>query len=101
VLTEAEKKQPGKSNLKGYIYFDYEATQENANAHVANLVCVVQLCRHCMSSVPVNFKDITCVRGCGQRMFVDNVQFCDWLFRQKNYTAIAHNMKGNIYFQVF
>ena len=94
VLTEAEKKQPSKSNLKGYIFFDYEATQENAKAHVANLVCVVQLCRHCMSSVPIDFKNITCVRGCGQRMFIDNNQFCDWLFKQKNYTAIAHNMKG-------
>ena len=96
VLTEAEKNKSSKSSLKGYIFFDYEATQENTKAHVANLVCVVQLCQKCMSHVPINFKDISCVRGCGQRMFLNNNQFCDWLFRQKNYTAIAHNMKGII-----
>lgn len=94
VLTEGEKKNIRKSaEIKGYIFFDYEATQENQE-HKANLVCAIQLCMQCVSKQIHDFQHLQCPKECGQRTFFDNVSFCSWLFKQPNYTAIAHNMKG-------
>lgn len=85
-IEEKEKK------IKGYIFFDYEATQEN-KFHTPNLVCALQLCLKCADSC--DLKDNNCPKNCGERIFLNNDGFCSWLFQQKHYTAIAHNMKGN------
>jgi len=93
VQTEDEKKKRYSSGLRGYIFFDYEASQEK-NIHAANLVCAVQLCLRCVSTATNNFEKISCENNCGQRLFLNNQSFCEWQFTQKKYTAIAHNMKG-------
>ena len=87
-----EEEKPKK--IKGYIFFDYEATQEN-KFHTPNLVCALQLCLTCADSC--DLENINCSNNCGERIFLNNDGFCSWLFQQKHYTAIAHNMKGNIF----
>ena len=94
---EFEEEKPKK--IRGYIFFDYEATQEN-KFHTPNLVCALQLCLTCADSC--NLENINCPKNCGERIFLNNDSFCSWLFQQKNYTAIAHNMKGNkFYIKIF
>ena len=76
-----------KDEFKGYIFFDYESTQEN-EYHLPNLICVKCVCSNCLNQIIENC-DI-----CKQYTFENNINFCNWLFRQKNWIAIAHNMKG-------
>lgn len=86
LLTENEKSKKRK-NLKGYIFFDYEAIQENGE-HEPNLVCALKLCIECINNK-------SCLsKKCGRFEFQSNDSFCEWLFSQTNYIAIAHNLKG-------
>lgn len=79
-------------NIQGYIFFDNEATQEN-RFHKPNLVCALQVCLKCSDFCDLT--NINCSKKCGKKVFLNNNSFCSWLFKQKYYTAIAHNMKGN------
>ena len=72
------------SKLQGYIFFDFEASQETG-FHIANLAIA-----------HVYDRSFTLV---GKKYFYNSgnsVQdmFCNWLFQNKNYIAIAHNLKG-------
>jgi len=92
VLTEQQKKSSNfKTSLSGFIFFDYEASQEKFD-HDPNLVCALKLCMDCLDVS--DFNEIKCKNECGKYEFTKNDEFCYWLFQQKNFTAIAHNMKG-------
>ena len=111
VFTEEEKNKKKKklqeSKHKGYIFFDYEATQENI-IHKPNLICALKICLDCTNQTKLNniknlqniplydnyngHDDDQC--ECERREFISNEDFCNWLFKQKNYVAIAHNLKG-------
>ena len=71
-------------SIDGYIFFDFESSQE-FGTHVANLVIA-----HKYSRVGVLVEKKYFYQD-GEDV---NKQFCDWLFSQKNYIAIAHNLKG-------
>ena len=75
--------------IKGYIYFDYEAYVDENNRHVPNLVMALKVCINCS-----NNKHLECNECKIQHKFYDNLSFCEWLFNQENYIAIAHNLKG-------
>ena len=87
ILTEGEKIQKEKK-FAGYIFFDYEAFQEN-NVHIANLVIADKTCFDCL-------EEKKCKNNCKIYIFYSNKDFCDWLFSEANqyFTAIAHNMQG-------
>lgn len=87
LLTEKEKKKNKNQKFSGYIFFDYECSQEFGE-HVPNLICAVKVCLNCLS-----VKKNDC-KICEKVEFEKNSNFCDWLFDQPNYIAIAHNMKG-------
>lgn len=88
---EIVDKEEKEKKIRGYIFFDYEATQEN-KFHTPNLVCALQVCLSCTDSC--DLENVDCPKNCGKRQFKNNDDFCSWLFKQKYYTAIAHNMKG-------
>lgn len=72
------------AKFKGFIFFDYEASQENSK-HVANLVIAHKYNMHGALT--------------GKEYFYNNGNdvnnnFCSWLFDQEHYIAIAHNLKG-------
>ena len=87
ILTEEERCKKDKK-FAGYIFFDYEAFQEN-NVHIANLVIAEKICSHCLD-------EKVCKSNCRQFEFNSSEDFCEWLFSKsnENFTAIAHNMKG-------
>ena len=83
ILREDEKKQK-QIKLSGYIFFDYEA-YTNGSHHVPNLIVAIK----------ISILDIDKIENFMSRhKFFDNKTFCDWLFAQKYYTAMAHNFKG-------
>lgn len=95
ILTELQKKKRKSKKKKstepthlGYIFFDYEATQENRQ-HEANLICAYKVCLNCIEKV-----NDDCKHKCGRFEFQDNNNFCSWLFKQRKFTAMAHNMQG-------
>ena len=75
--------------IKGYIYFDYEAYLDENKRHVPNLVMAMKVCLNCS-----NKNNLECDECKIQYKFIDNIAFCEWLFNQENYIAIAHNLKG-------
>jgi hypothetical protein len=75
-----------KSTSKGYVFFDYEAMTVNGY-HIPNLIVAHKKCKACTSNK-------NCNSECGEYIFYNNDDFCMWLFEQKNFTAIAHNMKS-------
>ena len=85
ILTEDENELK-ETSFDGYIFFDYEAMQAE-NVHVVNLVVARKMCKLCL-----NHK--MCTSDCGLFTFYDNDSFCEWLFIQNRYTAIAHNMRS-------
>ena len=78
---ESEEEQP----FAGIITFDYECYQDEV--HIPNLVIAEKICKDCLDS------DDRCDK-CGVVVFHNNLDFCDWLFAQQNFVAIAHNLKG-------
>jgi len=74
-------------DFKGYIFFDYEAYVENG-VHVPNLVMAKKVCIECLN------ENSNCQECEKKFVFYDNKSFCDWLFIQDNFIAIAHNLKG-------
>ncbi|XP_048775446.2 uncharacterized protein LOC125680045 [Ostrea edulis] len=106
-----QKKPKPKRNkeLKMYIYFDFECTQENG-IHTPNLCVAERVCQHC-DSLDIDTRCDYCHAFGSQRRFVfqgpDTLkQFMDWLlqsetdekgnvsFKHDETTAIAHNFKG-------
>ena len=73
--------------FEGYIFFDYEAFQENG-IHIPNLIIANKVCKKCLEIGGM------CKELC-QKICVDNNDsFCSWLFQQKDCIAIAHNSKS-------
>ena len=87
IKTEEEKGKKEKQEFGGYIFFDYEATQEKG-LHEPNLVCVKKICSKCLDNKNNNCTICCCLT------FTNNNNFCYWLFKQKYFIALAHNMKG-------
>ena len=88
ILCEDEKKEK-ETKFNGYICFDYEAYQDDDEGnHVPNLVIAKKICKGCLD------KEKTCKSKCETRIFYNNNDFCDWIFEQEHYIAIAHNLKG-------
>jgi hypothetical protein len=73
--------------FEGYIFFDYEAFQEN-NVHVPNLIIAKKVCKNCID------KNEMCQVDCKTICVDNNNSFCTWLFQQKDCIAMAHNAKG-------
>ena len=67
-----------------------------------NLICVLKMWLNCCNTIDIeDFKKIPILNNqsekeceCERREFIDNSSFCNWLFKQKYYVAIAHNLKG-------
>ena len=83
-LNQSNKKE---EPFKGFIFFDYEAFQENS-IHIPNLIIAHKVCLECLE------KEEMCNINCEKICVSDNDTFCKWLFHQKDYIAIAHNSKG-------
>ena len=78
------KEELKKIKFNGFIFFDYESSQENG-IHVPNLV------------IAHKYNQNMCLEE--KKYFFDNGEnvnniFCQWLFKQKHFIAIAHNFKG-------
>ena len=73
--------------FEGFIFFDYEAYQENS-FHVPNIVIAHKVCVNCLD------KKEMCKEVCEKICVDNNDTFCEWLFNQKHFIAIAHNAKG-------
>ena len=71
-------------SIFGYIFFDFESSQE-FGTHVPNLVIAHKYDRH------ANLLEKRYFYNGGENV---NEMFCNWLFNQKNYIAMAHNLKG-------
>lgn len=84
-----EEKDKEVKDIKGYIYFDYEAYLDESNKHCPNLIIALKVCIEC-----TNKKQVECDSCKFQHKYYDNFKFCEWLFKQENYIAIAHNLKG-------
>jgi hypothetical protein len=80
IVAETIKKQV----INGYLFFDYETSQESGK-HVPNLV----ICHVYDSNFVLKTKKYFYSNGEDI-----NEDFCKWLFQKKNYIAIAHNLKG-------
>jgi hypothetical protein len=94
ILREDEKTQKKPTKLNGYIFFDYEAYLSN-NIHVPNLIIAVKININCIDkcmNLNEHLKD--CDYKCKMVSFEDNITFCDWLFEQEYFIAMAHNFKG-------
>ena len=50
------------------------------------MICCDQVCKNCLEDIPC--------QTCQSHTFFSNNDFCDWVFKQKNFIAIAHNLKG-------
>lgn len=86
ILREEDKQ--GKSKpFNGFIFFDYEALHDANQNHIPNLVVVRKICTKCLN-------EETCQDDCDDYIFNDNDSFCEWLFKQKHFIAIAHNCKA-------
>ncbi len=106
ILREDEKKQKP-IKLAGYIFFDYEA-YTNGSHHVPNLIIAIKISISEIETLDQSLYDKNIPfdkhldtnqsrsdkNRLGYFKFDDNKSFCDWLFAQKNYTALAHNFKG-------
>ncbi|CAF0902143.1 unnamed protein product [Brachionus calyciflorus] len=80
------KNQDEEEKFDGFIFFDYEAYVDNG-VHVPNLVMAQKVCIKCLNSKE------RCI-DCNQYISKENNSFCEWLFKQENYIAVAHNLKG-------
>ena len=85
ILREDEHLKTAKCK-KGYIFFDYEAMHVSEK-HVPNLVIAKKICYECIEHK-------FCTNNCNVFVFKENDSFCKWLFTQKYFIAIAHNMKA-------
>jgi len=79
--------QISEKKFNGYIFFDYEA-MVNKRIHDANLIIAKQVCSSCLDEADANCND------CCKKIFYTNDAFCEWLFTQTDYIALAHNLKG-------
>ncbi|CAF0802638.1 unnamed protein product [Brachionus calyciflorus] len=68
-------------------FFDYEAYIDNG-IHVPNLVMAKKVCIECLNG------ESECGDCEKKYIFYENKSFCEWLFSQDNYIAIAHNLIG-------
>ena len=71
-------------SIFGYIFFDFESSQE-FGTHVPNLVIAHKYDRL------ANLQEKRYFYHNGENV---NDMFCNWLFKQRNYIAMAHNLKG-------
>ena len=72
----------------GYIFFDYETYVDNNNKHVPNLIIAAKVCKTYFE------KSNYCVQCSEVYTFTSIELFCNWLLSNKNYIAMAHNLKG-------
>ena len=80
ILTEEENYENNSKSLKttnGYIFFDYEAMQNESN-HVINLVCATRKCLNCVN------EEQCCDSDCKDYTFTNNQEFCIWLLSKNN-----------------
>ena len=66
--------------ITGFIFFDYECMQEINGQHTPNLII----------THTYNLNDELVEK----KYFNNNISFCEYLFKQKNHIAFAHNLKG-------
>ena len=95
VLTQeqAEKRDKKKSKKvfdAGYIFFDYETYVDNEKNHVPNLIMAKKVCKDCLEKDESEY----CAQCSEIYTFTSNKLFCKWLISNKNYIAMAHNLKG-------
>ena len=85
------KSKETKIDFSGYIFFDYECMHTSNNQHEPNLIVSTRLCVECVNKT--NFCD---GELCKTYVFYNNNEFGSWLFhsRNKNFIAVAHNMKS-------
>jgi hypothetical protein len=99
ILTHDEKLANSKSQQKdciGFIFFDYECMIEKR--HIPNLIIARKNCQKCVEIWKSGTRSIECKSDCGVRKFGTNVLFCEWLFDQTDYIAMAHNLSYDGFF---
>ena len=112
ILTDAEKQKilndkdnyKDKNNKKqflepkatGYIFFDYECMIEDQ--HVPNLIIANKMCIYCVENWKNKDTANQCISFCGIQKFYSNNEFCEWLFEQKDYISMAHNLSYDGFF---
>jgi hypothetical protein len=87
IINEKATKTIIQKPFKGYIFFDYEAMQVGEE-HVPNLIVANKVCLKCLLSYSVQ------CTTCENKIWKNNIDFCNWLFSNKHCIAIAHNMKS-------
>jgi hypothetical protein len=95
-LKSKKKKIHEEPNTKGYIFFDYECMIEDT--HIPNLIIANKLCQLCIEIWKTDKRAQGCVSSCGVVKFNSNRHFCEWLFEQKDYIAMAHNLSYDGFF---
>jgi hypothetical protein len=99
-LTHEEKlantKMQKKEFKDGYIFFDYECMIENR--HIPNLIIAKKYCQKCIGVWKTGNNSMECTSECGIKKFGDNQTFCEWLFDQSDYIAMAHNLSYDGFF---
>jgi hypothetical protein len=100
ILTHEEKlansKKSQQKEWKGYIFFDYECMIENR--HIPNLIIAKKNCQKCIKIWKSGIRSSDCNSDCGNKRFGDNISFCEWLFEQTDYIAMAHNLSYDGFF---
>ena len=86
--TENEENEETNKKFEGYIFFEYETYLDDQNQHIPNLIMAQTICKECLES------DELCDDDVVRYSFNNNNDFCNWLFKKKNFIAIAHNLKG-------
>ena len=69
------------------------------NPHIPNLVIAKKIkCSKCVEVWKSYNKSVKCTSDCGIFNFGDKNSFCEWLFKQEEYIALAHNLSYDVFF---
>jgi hypothetical protein len=66
--------------------------------HIPNLVIARKICNACFNEWKSGEKADNCLTDCGIFKFFENQSFCEWLFMQEKYIALAHNLSYDGFF---
>ena len=66
--------------------------------HIPNLIVSKQYCKKCIDTWTTGSRSLDCTADCGVKKFYNNNSFCEWLFEQIDYIAMAHNLSYDGFF---
>jgi hypothetical protein len=85
-----KKRNPSNPNFKGFVFFDFEAYEDEDGYHTVNLAMSQRVCVECLDA------DERC-EECTPKIIHYNInEWVRWMLKDinKHYTFIAHNSKG-------